>query len=417
VVHRALTFSSDQGDSFFQEFPARAAVFLLRGEGEPYLSKTRNLRRRLERLLGRPTELTRRLNLRRQVREIEFTLTGSDFESQFLLYRMLRTNFPQTYSARLRIHPAPLVKLHLQNEYPRASVTTRLGRQVDRGDTKAGLRPNSPERPLSSTGEDARASRPNLYYGPFPSRAAAEKLASDVLDFFKMRRCVDDLQPDQSFPGCVYSEMKMCLAPCFKGCTDDEYHSEVERVREFFDSGGESLMHELSEQRERASADLAFEAAAAIHARIDKLKAVLSQMAEIVRPIDRLQALIIQPGPESGLVSLFVFQNCTISDAIPLSIEARAEPQSLESRIEHSLLSAPLPEAHSMAERAEHLALLQRWYYRSHRVGEIFFADEKGFWPLRRIVRGVGRVYRGERAQEPGSFSATPPTLPTSEPA
>ena len=46
----------------------------------------------------------------------------------------------------------------------------------------------------------------------------------------KMRRCVEDLNPDPAFPGCVYSEMKMCLAPCFRGCTDDEYRAEVVRV-------------------------------------------------------------------------------------------------------------------------------------------------------------------------------------------
>ncbi len=44
--------------------------------------------------------------------------------------------------------------------------------------------------------------------------------------------------------------------------------------------------------------------------------------------------------------------------------------------------------------------MLKRWYYRSSRTGEIFFADEKGAWPLRQIVRGIGRVYRGEKTQE-----------------
>lgn len=44
----------------------------------------------------------------------------------------------------------------------------------------------------------------------------------------------------------------------------------------------------------------------------------------------------------------------------------------------------------------EHLALLKRWYYRTNKVGEIFFADKKGDLPMRRIVRGV---YKGEKAQ------------------
>ena len=148
---------------------------------------------------------------------IEYAPTGSDFESGFLLYKVLREAFPKTYANRVRFRFAPLVKLHLENQYPRASITTRLGRLKGRA----------------------------LYYGPFQSRTAAEKFMNDSLDFFKMRRCVDDLHPDPQFPGCIYSEMKMCLAPCFKGCTDEEYSAEVNRVQAYFDSGGESLSREF----------------------------------------------------------------------------------------------------------------------------------------------------------------------------
>jgi hypothetical protein len=404
LAHRAL-FSPDKDDRFFQETPAAAAVFLLRGEGEPYVSKTLNLRRRLQRLLGRPTELTRRLGLRDRVREIEFTLTGSDFESQFLLYRLLREIFPKTYSARLRIRPAPLVKLHLENAYPRASVTTRLGRQMGLQAAAGRGRPS------------ALSGRTNLYYGPFASRTAAEKFANDALDFFKMRRCVDDLYPDPKFPGCVYSEMKMCFAPCFKGCTDAEYHAEVARVQTFFDTGGESLIRELTEQREQASAGLAFEEAAAIHAKLVKLKSVLSQLPEIIRRLDQLAALIVQPSAEPGAVSLFLFHRCVLEGPFSFSIEAGAESKSMDARVEQAVASFPARDSPPTPERIEHLAILKCWFYRSHRVGEIFFADEKGAWPLRRMVRGIGRVYRGEKAPELASFSATPGQAPTSEPA
>jgi excinuclease ABC subunit C len=394
VLARALTFSANSDDNFFAEIPASQAVFLLRGDGEPYASKTANLRRRLQRLLGKPAEQSKRLNLRERVREIEFAQTGSDFESQLLLYRLLREAFPKTYAARLRLRPAPLVKLHLENEYPRASVTTRLGRIVQRdlGEPGVPARPDSRGR-LSPHGQ-------NVYYGPFPSRAAAEKFASDALDFFKMRRCVDDLHPDPSFPGCVYSEMKMCLAPCYKGCTDDEYHAEVSRVQAFFDTGGESLNRELAEQRERASAQLAFEEAATIHAKMEKLKHLLSQLPEIVQPMERLAGIIVQPGAEAGRVEIFHFAKATLRGPIPFSIEQSGEPQSMESRLHALIETFPSLDAGSTTEHTEHLAILKRWYYRSHRIGEIFFADEKSTWPLRRIVRGIARVYRGEKVEE-----------------
>jgi len=40
-----------------------------------------------------------------------------------------------------------------------------------------------------------------------------------------------------------------------------------------------------------------------------------------------------------------------------------------------------------------------RWYYRGTRVGEIFLTDDKGMLPMRRIVRGISRVYRGEKPE------------------
>ena len=371
----------------FLTIPATPAVFLLRGDdpqSEPYASKTANLRRRVQRLLGLPTEHSKKLNLRERARWIEYTPTGSDFESGFLLYRVLRSLFPKTYSDRLRLRFAPLVKLHLENEYPRASVTTRLGRLSGR----------------------------NLYYGPFPSRPAAEKFASDSLDFFKMRRCVDDLHPDPKFPGCIYSEMKMCLAPCFKGCTDDEYRAEVTRVQNYFDSASDSLVREISAQRDQASSNLDFENAAALHARIDKLKPVLAQLPEIVHRIDRLAGIIIQRSALPECVALFRVDCGLISEPLIFQIQAseHTKSQSMESRLQAALAAIPASTSQTALETMEHLAILKRWYYRGRRAGEIFFADENGTMPWRRIVRGIARVYRGEQA-EPSSTPTEPPTI------
>ena len=369
-----LEFLPERDAETFAAVPASPAVFLLRGQdkqAEPYVSKTANLRRRLQRLLGPLAERTKKLNLRDRVCSIEFSLAGSDFESGFLLYRVLREAFPKTYQKRLRFRFAPFVKLHLGNEYPRASITTRLGK-------------------LNGTA---------VYYGPFMSRIAAEKFMNDSLDFFKMRRCVDDLHPDPAFPGCIYSEMKMCLAPCFKGCTDDEYAGEVKRVQDYFASGGQSLLREFSDQRESASANLEFENAAAIHARLEKLNPVVSQLPEIARCLDSLLGLIIQPSHIAGAVAFFRVDQGKLSGPVPFIIQPseHAKPQSMEARVQEVLQSFPPAKMKSATELMEHIAVLKRWYYRGSRVGEIFLADAKGELPMRRIVRGISRVFRGEK--------------------
>jgi excinuclease ABC subunit C len=368
-----VEFAAARDAEIFSAIPAAPAVFLLRGNepsSEPYVTKTANLRRRLQRLLTSPTERTKRLNLRDRVRWIEYSQTGSDFESGFLLYRLLRRTFPKTYSDRLRLRFAPLLKLHIENQYPRASITTRLGRLGGR----------------------------NIYYGPFPSRTLAEKFANDSLDFFKMRRCVEDLNPDPQFPGCIYSEMKMCLAPCFKGCSDQQYEAEVARVQSYFDTAGQSLQREISIQRDEASLNMEFEEASALHVRIEKLSPVLTQLPEIVHRIDRLGAVIVQPSALPNCVSLFRIQGAVISAPISFPIQTgdHSKSQSMESRIQEALSLIRIEDGRSAIEVMEHLALLRRWFYRSSRTGEIFFENEKGVLPVRRIVRGISRVFRGE---------------------
>jgi hypothetical protein len=71
--------------------------------------------------------------------------------------------------------------------------------------------------------------------------------------------------------------------------------------------------------------------------------------------------------------------------------------QSMESRIRAVLELLVSSGSHSAQRFSEELAILKRWYYRSHKIGEIFFASQEGELPMRRIVRATARVYRGEK--------------------
>lgn len=383
MLTHSIPFSLDHPADFFAQFPAAPAVFALRGAdeaAEPYVSKTANLRRRLQRLLAPAESQSKRLNLRERIVTIEYSLTGSDFESMLLLYRMLRQEFPTTYQKRLRLHAPALIRLSLENAYPRAYVTNKLGR-------------------LSSK---------SVYYGPFRSRAVAEKFMNDSLDLFKIRRCTFELHPDPAYPGCVYSEMKMCLAPCFKGCTDETYLAEVARVQAFFDSGGESLLRELEADRDRLSGGMEFETAAQLHAKITKLKGTLSASDDIYGRLDQLDAVIIQPSADPGSVALFRFRAGTFAGPHQFPVEVAEEP--LDSRLRSALLEFPECHAHSAAQFSEELAMLKRWYYRTHKSGEIVFANARLELPIRKIANAVIRVHRGEKppiaTEEGGSGSA-----------
>ena len=400
---QSLPFTPANDLATFAQIPANCGVFVLHAHGagaEPYIGKAADLRRRMVRLLAPPESQSKRLNLRERCSRIEFTATGSDFESVLVLYRLLRQHFPEGYTKRLRLNLSALVRIHWENAYPRAYVTRKLGALHKR----------------------------SVYYGPFAARVSAEKFLNDALDLFRSRRCTFELDPDPSFPGCVYSEMKMCLAPCFKGCTDAAYMAEMQRVQDFLDSRGESLLRELEAQRDAASGELQFEAAATIHNRIEKVNAALKNLEEVTQRLDRFDAIIVQPSAQADEVSLFRFHAGKIigpeafsmlgilpavANAVSGDSSLYGQPLMLQPVAEGATTTTPSPALHTerLRERieglqnagqvssaifAEQLAILKRWYFRSHRVGEVFFRNEKGEWPLRKILNGASRVFAGE---------------------
>ena len=353
-----------EAESFFASFPSRPAVFaLFPSESElaspPYLGRTRDLRRRLSRLLSPKRDHSRMFNLRAFARRVEWQVVGSAFEAQWLNYLLNKQYYPRQYRIRLRLKPPPLLKLNLRNRFPRCYPTRRL------------LKDGS------------------YYFGPFPSQAAAERFAAEFLDFFKIRRCVEELDPNPSHPGCIYSQMKMCLAPCFAGCTDDEYQSEVGRVLEFLDGQGQTLLRSLAEERARASETLEFEQAAKIHTKIEKINALLHQKSELARNLRDLHALVMQKGAEEKSVLFFRVWRGELRGPVTLSLDENVpSPLPLDQQLHNLLdsLAGDSPPAIPVPPW-EHLSLLARWYYSSFREGELVMLSAERAIPHTRLIR------------------------------
>jgi len=413
-VPLALKFDPADPKAALGQLPQAQAVFALYGDdarAEPYIGRTPNLRARLERLLQPSAKHPRRLHLAGLVRRIEWQLTGSDLESLLAQFSLLDEIFGAKALERMHLRAPAFVRFLGSNPYPRITVTHRPSlREAD------------------------------WAYGPFPSRAAAERFPEEALKLFLLRRCTFELNPDPAYPGCVYSEMKMCLAPCYKGCSDERYAEESAAVQDFLATRGESRLVTLRAARDKASAELAFESAAALHAQVQRVEAVHALAAELVRPLSRLRAVILQASAQPDEVAVFLFENGRMRGpagfstlgmriqneqsgssslfAQPMAIESTPEGEHgsegareqedvkpmahnrlprglLESRLETALAELSATSAPPSATvRQAHLALLKRWYYRpeARRAGEIFFPDAEDRLPAKAILRGIGRV-------------------------
>jgi hypothetical protein len=87
-------------------------------------------------------------------------------------------------------------------------------------------------------------------------------------------------------------------------------------------------------------------------------------------------------------------ENRQSSTGEPAVAPARLARGVLEARLEAAFGALAGGQAASATVRQGHLALLKLWYYRpeARRTGEIFFPGEDGGWPVKAILRGIGRV-------------------------
>ena len=457
IAMQQIGFDTADAKAALTQLPTSSAVFALYGaeaHAEPYIGRTPNLRARLARLLLPSEKYPRRLQLAGRVRQIRWRLTGSDFEALLMQFSLLEKVYGPKVLERMHLGAPSFIRFLGSNAYPRIAVT------------------NHPSQRESQWA-----------FGPFPSRSAAERFADEALKLFLLRRCTEELEPNLSHPGCVYSEMKMCLAPCYQGCTDERYAEEAAAVEQFIATRGESRLVQLRTQRDEASTNLDFEAAAALHAHVQRVESVRALASELVRPLSQLRAVVLQASANPGEVAVFLYENGRLSGpagfstlgmriqneqsgstslfAHPMAIEPIAEASGLDVEPEEKIssgaealiksselmrgLKPPPPSVSSystdcdtaalevsaadasatkdapaklargvlearmedaLAElaatsgatsatiRQGHLALLKRWYYRAEirRAGEIFFPDSEGRWPVKALLRGVGRV-------------------------
>jgi excinuclease ABC subunit C len=350
------------------EVPAAQGVFLLQFDGgTPYLGLSRNLKWRLKRWLGSSSEGSRWAGLRESIRRVSYQPTGSAFEAKLLLYRLARKFRPETYRKYLKLRPPPFVKVQLANAYPRTYITTRLTR------------------------------RRALFFGPFPTRAAAERFEGSFLDLFLIRRCQEEIVPDPAHPGCIYGEMDMCLRPCQARSSEQEYHAEVGRVLKFLNTRGQSLVREIEQARDDASAALEFEQASSHHRKLEKAQEALKLADGLARDIDSLFGLVIQPSAAEQAVELFWVYQGFLQPAMTFHYSVvGGRSVSLDSRL-RDLFQEAEHKSGTPQERTDHLALLNRWYRSSWRKGEVLLFDGIDQVPYRKLVRAISRVAKGQQ--------------------
>nr|WP_010130478.1 excinuclease ABC subunit UvrC [Microbulbifer agarilyticus] len=215
-----------------------------------YVGKAKNLRNRLASYF-RATGLTAKtMALVEKIADIEVTVTRSETEALVLEQSLIKSQRPP-YNVMLKDDKGyPYIFLSSKDTFPR--IAFHRGSKRKKGD----------------------------YFGPFPNASSVRDSLNFLQKTFRLRTCEDSVFANRSRP-CLQYQIERCTAPCVDFIGAEEYRADVRHAQMFLAGKSDSIIRELADAMEKASASLEFERAARLRDQIVALRRLQSdQVAE-----------------------------------------------------------------------------------------------------------------------------------------
>ena len=232
-------------ESFLASVSEKPGVYIyFDAEGHTlYVGKARNLKKRVSSYFRKSGLSPRTRLMVSKIRRAETQQTSTESEALLLENNLIKHHRPR-YNVLLRDDKSyPYIRLTRQDEFPR--FTFYRGRRRQAGQ----------------------------YFGPFPGAGAVREMLGHIQKIFRLRQCNDAVFRNRSRP-CLQYQIKRCTAPCVGLISREDYLEDVRQAEAMVAGRDTTLMEELAERMETASARLEFEQVAEYRDRIARLQRV-----------------------------------------------------------------------------------------------------------------------------------------------
>ncbi|MDX9895725.1 MAG: excinuclease ABC subunit UvrC [Desulfofustis sp.] len=235
--------------TFLATVPHAPGVYLMldRSASVLYVGKAKDLAKRLSSYVhysGSKTSKTAVLLGR--VQQVDLLITHTEKEALILEASLIKRHRPK-YNVILRDDKSyPLIKVTVQEQWPRVFMTRRKKRDGAR------------------------------YFGPYASASAMWQTLRLLTTLFPLRRCRgNELRPRKR--PCLNYQMQRCLAPCAGKANHQEYLDMVEKVVMFLEGRSKNLLADLEQEMMSAADGLDFERAAILRDRLQAVRETLEK--------------------------------------------------------------------------------------------------------------------------------------------
>jgi excinuclease ABC subunit C len=226
--------------------PALPGVYLFKDSRGAvlYVGKAKNLAARVRSYLSGDNSHPRLQELMAEAADLDSILTDTEAEALLLESTLVRQHKPH-YNVLLKDDKSfPYVRVSVQEEYPRLSVTRRPG------------------------SDGAR------HLGPFTDVKHLRRTLREVRRIFPVRTCRNFEDYRRANRPCLYYHIRRCVGPCTTraGVTPEAYRAIVEGLLLFLTGRDAELLRTLRERMEQTSAGRRYEEAARLRDQIELLE-------------------------------------------------------------------------------------------------------------------------------------------------
>ena len=163
------------------------------------------------------------------------------------------------------------------------------------------------------------------YFGPFMLGIGVNDVLDIIKCAFKVRPCLTPISDTKVKKECLNYHLGLCLAPCAKKCTREEYMAEVKRAVDFLSGEDEGVEEILKRKMERAVENEEFETAVALRDNLKKLSVLKEKKVTAVSRDLSADVIAIKSDGIFAAISVLFVRGGRVTGAKSYAVETAAD--------------------------------------------------------------------------------------------